>query len=103
MVIQFNVRSTNKSPYNAVYLFSIFDGESFGIECDLVADDRFQEHLIDYLPYAPHQERHNGKTETARRKRSTGTPRAAMINPDPVWAGCSIHRFRRWRAGSRWT
>ena len=62
MVIQFNVRSTNKSPYNAVYLVPVNAGESLAVECDSVSADRFQEYLIDYLPYAPHQERHNNKT-----------------------------------------
>ena len=64
VVIQFNVRSTNKSQYNAVYL-------RFGNKSDLESEfcDPVQnnsgEHvpgepiLVTFLPFSPHQEVHN--------------------------------------------
>ena len=76
VVIQFNVRSTNKSPYNAVYLDTpgrFFDvggyycdpvehnsgGTSDFSGEDVIGDVPNEPVLVTYLPYSPHKEVHN--------------------------------------------
>ena len=65
VVIQFNVRSSNKSPYNGIYLAPYFDtidvaGDP-GEFCDPVLGDPADEpDLVAFLPYSAHREVHNG-------------------------------------------
>jgi hypothetical protein len=52
-VLQMGVRSTNKSPYNAVYVnpeYLPYDGEP----CDAADQDGLDPWLFDYLPYTDH-------------------------------------------------
>ena len=62
-MIQFKVRSTNKSPYNAAYLVHWDDSGALDelTPCDPIDNDNLRDSLVDYLPYAPHQERHNNR------------------------------------------
>ena len=65
VVVQFNVRSTNKSPYNAVYLVPSIDRIDLvgGWACDPVQgnDAASAPDLVTFLPYAPHKEVHNNQ------------------------------------------
>ena len=55
VVLQMNVRSTNKSQYNAIYLNPDFvPGEWEG--CDPIHSDRNEHRRIDFLPYVEHEQ-----------------------------------------------
>ena len=49
-VLQMNIRSTNKSRYNAIYLNPGHDFRG----CEAVQHDRFQ-HVREFLPHSPHK------------------------------------------------